>query len=146
MTVRKGTYVLVIALGSGLETEVGALGRLSFSPGLYCYAGSAMGGLDQRLSRHMAREKVLKWHADYLTSRADSVDALVSYPDPVPECDLARMAEECGMEPSFKGFGCSDCRCRTHLFRADPESIARLAERAGLISYNLISFPSGKPL
>ncbi|MDO5862389.1 MAG: GIY-YIG nuclease family protein [Thermoplasmata archaeon] len=144
--IRRGTYVLTIALGSDLETRVGALGTFLFPAGVYCYTGSAMGGLDQRLSRHLAHEKKLKWHADYLTTRADSVDALISYPDPVPECELARMAEECGMEPFAKGFGCSDCRCATHLFRADPESIARLREMAGLVSFNLISFPSGKPL
>lgn len=146
MTVRKGTYVLLIDLGSDREIRVGALGTFFFPRGTYCYVGSAMGGLDQRLRRHLSREKVLKWHADYLTSVADDVRALESYPDYVPECDLARMAGECGMEPSVEGFGCSDCRCRTHLFRADPDSIARLSEAAGLVSYNLISFPSGKPL
>lgn len=144
--IRKGTYVLVITLGSRLDARVGALGDLSFEPGLYCYVGSAMGGLDQRISRHLAREKKLKWHVDYLTTAADSVEALVSYPDPVPECALAETALRCGMEPAAEGFGCSDCRCRTHLFRAGPESIARLAEEAGLVSYNLISFPGGKPL
>ena len=146
MTVRKGTYVLLIDLGSDREIRVGALGTFFFPEGTYCYIGSAMGGLDQRLRRHLSKEKVLKWHADYLTSVADDVRALESYPDHVPECDLARMAGEYGMEPSVEGFGCSDCRCRTHLFRADPDSIARLSEAAGLVSYNLISFPSGKPL
>lgn len=143
---RKGTYILVIRLGADADIRVGALGVLHFSSGLYCYTGSAMGGLDQRLRRHMAREKAMKWHADYLTVAADSVDAMVSYPDPVPECELAALAAECGMSLSFKGFGCSDCHCSTHLFSCDADSIARLAERARLVSYNLISFPSGKPL
>ena len=61
-------------------------------------------------------------------------------------CTLASMAEACGMVPFADGFGCTDCRCRTHLFRADPDSIARLIREAGLISFSLISFPSGKPL
>lgn len=143
---RPGTYILAIALDAGRDIEVGALGTLSFPAGTYCYAGSAMGGLDQRVSRHLSREKRVRWHIDRLTLAADSVEAFVSYPDPVPECALASMAEGCGMEPFAPGFGCSDCRCRTHLFRADPDSIARLVERAGLVSFSLISFPSGKPL
>lgn len=143
---RPGTYILLITLGSDADLDVGALGPLHFSSGTYCYVGSAMGGLDQRVSRHLSRDKRVRWHIDRLTMAADSVEAYVSYPDWIPECELARMAEGCGMEPSVKGFGCSDCRCRTHLFRADPESIASLIGEAGLISFSLISFPSGKPL
>lgn len=143
---RPGTYILIIALGSDTTLDVGALGTLSFSAGTYCYVGSAMGGLDQRVSRHLSREKKMRWHIDRLTMAADFVDVYVSYPDPIPECVLASMAEGCGMEPAEDGFGCSDCRCRTHLFRTTPESTARLISEAGLISFSLISFPSEKPL
>ena len=143
---RPGTYILLIALGFDTRLEVGALGTISFPAGTYCYVGSAKGGLDQRVSRHISREKKVRWHIDRLTLAADSVDAYVSYPDAVPECTLASMAESCGMTPFADGFGCSDCRCRTHLFRAEPDSIARLVSEAGLISFSLISFPSGKPL
>lgn len=144
--IRKGTYILAIDLDSDLEIRVGALGTILFPAGTYCYVGSAMGGLDQRLSRHLTREKSMRWHIDRLTSAASDVRAFVSFPDPVPECGLARMAEECGMAPSAKGFGCSDCGCRTHLFSCDADSLARLIAEAGLVSYNLIIFPNGKPL
>ena len=142
MTVRPGTYVLAIRLGSDLETKVGSLGTLLFPAGLYCYAGSAMGGLDQRVSRHLRREKTVRWHVDRLTIAAECAEAWVSYPDPVPECELARMAADSGMEPFAGGFGCSDCRCPTHLFRADPDSLARLIRDAGLVSFNLIRIPT----
>ena len=132
---RKGTYVLVIALGSDTDLEVGALGTLHFDAGTYCYVGSAMGGLDQRVSRHISRDKKVRWHIDRLTMAADSVEAYESYPDYVPECTLARMAAECGMEPSHRGFGCSDCRCETHLFRAVPGSLERLVGAAGLKTF-----------
>lgn len=144
--IRRGTYVLEIALGADREVRVGALGTFLFTAGTYVYVGSAMGGLDQRLRRHLTRDKVLKWHVDYLVAQADGVRAYESFPDPVPECELAAMAGRCGMEPSVKGFGCSDCRCATHLFRAGPDDIARLVSEAGLVSFNLISFPDGKPL
>ena len=77
---RPGTYILEIALGSDTELEVGALGTLRFSAGEYCYVGSAMGGLDQRVSRHLSREKKVRWHIDRLTMAADSVDAYVVHP------------------------------------------------------------------
>lgn len=144
--IRRGTYVLLITLGRDLDIQVGALGKLSFEKGVYCYVGSAMGGLDQRLRRHLAKEKKLRWHIDYLTTAADEVLALESFPDSIPECDLAGLASECGMVPACKGFGCSDCDCRTHLFSCDADSISRLISRAGLISYNLILFPAEKPL
>ena len=129
---RMGTYVLVITLGSDLTTEVGALGTLSFPAGTYLYAGSALGGLDQRVSRHIRHEKTVKWHIDRLTVAADSVIAYESYPDYVPECELASMAGDCGMVPSVDGFGCSDCSCRTHLFRVTDGSLDLLISRARL--------------
>ena len=129
---RMGTYVLVITLGSDLTTEVGALGTLSFPAGVYLYTGSALGGLDQRVSRHIRHEKTVKWHIDRLTVAADSVIAYESYPDYVPECELASMAGACGMVPSVDGFGCSDCSCRTHLFRVTDGSLDLLISRARL--------------
>lgn len=129
---RMGTYVLVITLGSDLTTEVGALGTLSFPAGVYLYTGSALGGLDQRVSRHIRHEKTVKWHIDRLTVAADSVIAYESYPDYVPECELASMAGDCDMIPSVDGFGCSDCSCRTHLFRVTDGSLDLLISRARL--------------
>ncbi len=144
--IRKGTYVLAINLGSDTVLDVGALGTLTFPRGMYCYVGSAMGGLDQRISRHLSKDKRVRWHIDRLTMAAESAEAYESYPDFIPECTLAAMAAACGMVPFADGFGCSDCRCRTHLFSCDERSLARLVSEGGLISYSLISFPSGKPL
>ena len=133
--IRKGTYVLAITLGSDQDITVGALGTLHFKKGLYCYVGSALGGLDSRVARHLSKDKVLKWHADYLTTRADRVEAYISYPDYIDECELAEMAINYGLEPSFKGFGCSDCRCCTHLFKTDKKHLASLIKNADLSFY-----------
>ena len=97
--VRKGTYVLFLRFSSPFEGEVGSLGIVRLEPGEYCYIGSAMGGLDQRLRRHLSKEKRIRWHIDRLTLAADSMEAYESYPDPVPECTLARMAEDSGCTP-----------------------------------------------
>ena len=134
--IRKGTYILEIALGTDSDIRVGSLGELRFSRGTYCYVGSAMGGLDQRLRRHLSREKALKWHADYLTSSADSVEAYISYPDFIPECELASLAEGYGMHPTHKGFGCSDCRCRTHLFETDHRTVQAFCKEYGLTPFD----------
>lgn len=132
---RKGTYVIIIALGSDADIRVGALGIFRFSKGTYCYVGSALGGIDPRVRRHLRKDKVLKWHADYLTTKADSCRAYISYPDYIPECELAGIAEKCGMEPAVKGFGCSDCGCYTHLFRTDEESLKSFLKRTNMTEF-----------
>ena len=134
--VRKGTYVLFLRFSSPFEGEVGSLGTVRLEPGEYCYIGSAMGGLDQRLRRHLSKEKRIRWHIDRLTLAAESMEAYESYPDPVPECTLARMAEDSGCTPASDGFGCSDCSCRTHLFSVDPGSKSELIKRASICQYS----------
>ncbi len=132
---RKGTYVIIIALGSDADIRVGALGIFRFPKGTYCYVGSALGGIDPRVRRHLRKDKVLKWHADYLTTNAESCRAYISYPDYIPECELAGIAEKCGMEPAVKGFGCSDCGCYTHLFRTDGESLKSFLKRTNMAEF-----------
>lgn len=134
MSVRRGTYALFVSLDKDEEVAVGALGKHLFKAGLYCYVGSAMGGLDQRLKRHLSHQKTLRWHIDYLSVRCASAEAWESYPDYIPECRLAEIAEECGGVPEMDGFGCSDCRCRTHLFR-----VTR-AQKEAIISQARLSF------
>ena len=132
MSVRKGTYVLFVTFGSDTNITVGALGPHLFKAGTYCYVGSAMAGLDQRLKRHLAHDKKLKWHIDYLTTVCDSTEAWISYPDPIPECELAERVEALGGIPEMDRFGCSDCRCRTHLFLAPGDSAERMISKCGL--------------
>ena len=132
---RRGTYVLFLTFYSPFSSEVGSLGRLDLPSGESCYVGSAMGGLDHRLDRHLSKEKRICWHIDRLTVRADRMEAYESYPDPIPECDLAHIAEGSGCVPMHKGFGCSDCRCDTHLFLVDPDSKTELIRGASLHRY-----------
>ena len=128
----QGTYVLFMRFRNASDIEVGALGTCHFEPGIYCYVGSAMGGLDQRVGRHLSHEKAMRWHIDRLTVAADEMEAYESYPDFVPECELGRMAESCGGVPAVDGFGCSDCHCRTHLFKINAGSAEALVDKAGL--------------
>jgi Uri superfamily endonuclease len=115
----RGIYVLVIEVTRPAETEVGKLGRVRFPPGTYAYVGSAMRGIEARVARHLWKGKRLRWHIDYLLScpgiRVADIFVLET-PERV-ECRVAgALAAGCEGIP---GFGSSDCRCRSHLFRCE---------------------------
>ncbi|TRO49248.1 GIY-YIG nuclease family protein [Candidatus Bathyarchaeota archaeon] len=121
--VLRGTYCLCISLRRDLEIEVGALGRIAFDRGLYVYVGSALSGLEARVRRHLRTSRgefgAIHWHIDYLLREPDveveRVFALLS--DLREECRVAGEVGEHGVP--VKGFGCSDCRCESHLLRVD---------------------------
>ncbi len=100
---------------------VGRLGQRSFD-GVYLYVGSAMGpGGFKRVERHRAvaqgRNKTKRWHIDYLLGLGQLKGALLfETSDRAMECALAEALAGCA-EPVITGFGASDCRCQTHLFR-----------------------------
>lgn len=119
MKKRSGTYVLVFTLADGFHGAVGALGTNHLEPGLYAYVGSARGGLDQRLSRHLSAEKCMRWHIDRLTVIAQQMKAYEFQEGKMSECDLAEWLKTHDAVPMLKGFGCSDCACDTHLFFID---------------------------
>ena len=90
MNVRKGTYVLVIALGSDRDIRVGALGTFHFPKGTYCYTGSAMAGLDQRLSRHLRRDKTLSGMWTILSKKRTTSAPWNPIPTPSPNAPLLK--------------------------------------------------------
>ena len=109
--------MLIIQVDKKVDVNVGALGKITFEKGLYAYVGSAQTNLEQRIKRHLAKEKRLFWHIDYLLndSAARIVKVLYKQADKAEECDLAKVIGERG-EP-VDDFGCSDCSCKSHLFR-----------------------------
>jgi Uri superfamily endonuclease len=111
--------VLIIQVDKNIDVNVGALGKLTFEKGLYAYVGSAQANLEQRIKRHLAKEKRLFWHIDYLLndSAARIVKVLYKQADKAEECDLAKVIGERG--EAVDGFGCSDCSCKSHLFRIE---------------------------
>ena len=112
-----GVYLLLVNVAGRLLADCGALGRLDFEPGLYAYVGRARRGLAARLARHHRREKRLHWHIDYLLRALGSgqVSSLSLPAAGLAECRLAGLVRRsaAGLVP---GFGCSDCRCPSHLF------------------------------
>jgi len=117
----KGVYCLILE-NSPCRLKVGALGTLDFSGGWHVYVGSARGpgGLLRvvrhiRYSRHPGR--MPRWHIDYILAHPafSLVSALCASTERNMECPLA------GLMPGLPvtGFGCSDCRCQSHLFYFD---------------------------
>jgi len=121
----RGVYVLIIRVSENVAVRVGALGELAFNKGLYAYVGSAQNGLEQRIKRHLRKDKRKFWHVDYLleSDAASIVQVFCKETDKAGECQVA--AEISKRADATSGFGCSDCRCRSHLFRvADFEFLA----------------------
>ena len=118
-----GIYALILRVdGEGVTLRIGALGERRFRPGYYCYAGSALGGLRARVSRHFRTDsKCRHWHVDYLRERAEAVGAIVWRTTRRAECALSLMLQE-RAEGHAAGFGAGDCRCDSHLhyFARDP--------------------------
>ena len=110
----RGTYVLLAHVPYDLALSVGELGTLNLKPGYYAYVGSALGGLERRVARHAREEKKLRWHIDYLLTRAKLVDFVVAESEERKECAVA--GELAKNLAGIRGFGSSDCECESHLF------------------------------
>lgn len=110
-------YVVLTRVPRRTSIRVGSLGAVAFERGWYAYVGSAARAREARVARHLAREKPLRWHADYLftalpAERAWLVDGVTG------ECELAgALAALPGAERRPRRFGAGDCRCAGHLVR-----------------------------
>ena len=126
----KGVYCLVLVHGP-CTIRVGALGNLAF-PGrlarLYRFCPRARGL--KRVQRHIrsrSRQKVeTQWHIDYLLGiqHVTLRHALCAQTTRPVECRLARAL---GGIP-VNGFGCSDCRCGSHLFYFDKDPVNKIVQ------------------
>ena len=75
-----------------------------------------MVNLEKRVSRHLGREKKLRWHIDYLLEEATVVEAALFPSHEKEECHVGRAVVDLnGGVASVKGFGSSDCACESHL-------------------------------
>lgn len=117
----KGVYCLVFK-NPPVRLRVGALGDVEFSPGWHVYVGSALGNAGfSRVKRHIAlsagKNRKPRWHVDYLliSPYFNLEYVFCGITGARLECALAGMiGGEC-----VPGFGCSDCRCKSHLFRRE---------------------------
>ena len=125
---RKGSYLLLIELPEDHDIAVGSLGVVRFPRGDYAYVGSALGGFKSRLNRHLRKEKIPKWHIDYLLrqdevpkshidnrlQRAALKSIIICETEERVECVIAQALRR--RFESIPSFGSSDCKCPSHLF------------------------------
>jgi sugar fermentation stimulation protein A len=113
----KGTYCLIIQNPRNQRIRVGALGKIAFPAGAYVYVGSALGGIEKRVERHLSKKKLLRWHIDFLLAKADVISTLyVPSQSKGTECDVAKALLACeGASSAARRFGSSDCDCDSHL-------------------------------
>ncbi len=111
-----GSYLLLMKLPAPRTLIAGRLGSFRFPAGWYVYTGSALGGVEQRVARHLRPSDVRRWHLDYLKAEA-TIRGTFIFPGPErPECDLAaELLSRPGAAVPAPRFGASDCRCPSHL-------------------------------
>ncbi|MBU7009715.1 MAG: GIY-YIG nuclease family protein [Theionarchaea archaeon] len=101
------TYTLMMELSQDKKITVGKLGTILFKKGTYIYVGSAPS--EKRLQRHLRKEKKIFWHIDYFLQEAQIKEICIVDGE---ECEVADKIDL----PFIKRFGCSDCKCPSHLF------------------------------
>jgi len=113
----KGSYILLIEVKKNSRIRVGSLGRITFEKGLYAYVGSAMSSLEGRIKRHIRDKKKTFWHIDYLLKSKNAKITKILYKESKnkEECKVAKSVSRYG-KPVI-GFGSSDCKCESHLFK-----------------------------
>jgi Uri superfamily endonuclease len=110
----KGSYILIIELKDDADIQIGALGKIHFKKGTYCYVGSARGpgGIEKRVERHLRKEKRKRWHIDYLLEHASISEVFRKEGGD----EVATAREISSICSGIKGFGASDSPLDSHLF------------------------------
>jgi len=143
----KGIYLLIIRLETDLDLAIGKVGIINFKRGYYYYIGSALGtGGFKRVTRHFdvasGKNLTRKWHIDYILPHSDVICALLLPTDEALECRAAKeLMQHFDIIPSF---GCSDCRCKSHLFFSDMDIREVIIDIANKLTGNesIIIYPS----
>jgi Uri superfamily endonuclease len=113
----KGTYCIVFSIDN-ISLEVRSGKKFLLKKGIYLYVGSAFGsgGLKKRIQRHLKKDKKKHWHLDFVSTQ-ESFRAFEIWimENKKLECLLAEFISK--TEKPVFGFGSSDCKCLSHLFR-----------------------------
>lgn len=133
----KGSYCLIINIKKDTEIKIGRkLGIINFKKGCYVYVGSAMNCLESRVKRHLSDNKKKHWHIDYLLLNKNSEIEKVYTKESGEklECEIAKKIIE--NEESIADFGCSDCKCHSHLIYFKNSKLANLKVSSVLDSFD----------
>lgn len=119
----KGVYCLILKVSKPINLKVGALGKIHFEKGTYCYIGSAMNGIEQRIGRYLKlknRGGKKFWHIDHLLTNPN-VKIEKVYVKQTNKKSLECMTAQSisGSSIQVPNFGSSDCKCNSHLFKIE---------------------------
>jgi len=131
----KGSYLLTIELKNNQIIPVGKLGKIEFKKGYYVYVGSALNGLEQRIERHLRKQKTIHWHIDYLLKHSEVVDVFYKENNIREECDIAKKLDT--QLHSIPDFGCTDCQCKSHLFCGSYDEIINATNKLNMKQYHI---------
>ena len=131
----KGCYILIIELKNDITIQIGKIGNILFQKGFYAYIGSALNGLEQRIYRHLRKEKKIRWHIDYLLQHGRIIKIFYKENNKKEECSIAKKLE--AELFSISNFGCSDCKCNSHLFNGTFKDILNIINKVNMKQYNL---------
>jgi Uri superfamily endonuclease len=100
--------------------QIGRWREIEILPGYYIYIGSAFGpgGVRARVLRHLRRDKPKHWHIDYLREFVIPLAAWIRYETTRLEHKWAQVFICMRETTPIRGFGCSDCKCYSHLFHS----------------------------
>lgn len=130
----KGSYILLIKLDKDKEIKVGKVGKIKFKIGHYFYVGSALHSLVGRINRHIRKRKKSHWHIDYLLKEAKIIDVFYKESIQREECRIAKILSE--KLRYINDFGCSDCKCHSHLFYGEIDHIDYIIEIIKMKKYS----------
>jgi len=133
----KGTYILLIEIKDKKNIKIGKLGVISFEKGFYAYVGSALNNLEKRIQRHIRKNKNIYWHIDYLLQIGNIIDVFYLDKNKKDECNIAKKLED--KLSTVTSFGCSDCKCKTHLFYGSKKDIEK-----AIIYFNMNNYCNAK--
>lgn len=129
----KGCYILLIELKENKAIQIGKLRKIYFKKGFYLYVGSALNSLEKRIQRHLKKDKKTHWHIDYLLRYAKIINVFYKENNKREECNIVKKLDK--KVSSITGFGCSDCKCGSHLFYSSKNNIMPLVVEIKLQQY-----------
>ena len=123
----RGAYCLIIKVDNDKKIKVNKR-TILFKKGYYCYVGSAMNNLDKRIERHKSQDKKMHWHIDYLLNHSEIVDVKRFESYETEECNIAKEISTIA-DYEIESFGCSDCKCNSHLFHFKSNPIKKITNQ-----------------
>ena len=116
-----GIYLIELFAKSEFSISNPKFKNVIFPRGFYYYIGSAQKNLSSRIKRHLATEKKIHWHIDYLTThKSVSLPKIYIFPNAEKHFEAEIANNFChyfGAKIIVEGFGNSDTKeTKTHLF------------------------------